>query len=59
MLITPESELAFASDAGGDSVSTEAMKDGTDAFADLRHGDRRGPFFSPPGFRHQEPRGDE
>ena len=45
--VANEPLLAFAQDAGVNIASVSAVQDGTDAFADLRHSDRRCPFFSP------------
>ncbi len=41
--------LSFVQDAGVSTASVDAVQDGTDAFADLRHCDRRCPFFFPAG----------
>ena len=47
--VANEPLLAFVLDAGGNTASMHAVQDGTDAFSDLRHCDRRGPFFFPAG----------
>ncbi len=43
--------LAFVQDVGGNTAFVNAVQDGTDALADLRHCDRRCPFFFPAGLR--------
>ena len=45
--VADEPLLAFVQHAGVHTASVSAVQDGTDAFADLRHSDRRCPFFSP------------
>ena len=47
--VSDESLLPFVQDAGGSTALIEALKDGTDAFADLWNRDRRCVFFFPGG----------
>ena len=48
--VANEPLLAFVQDVGVNTASVSAVQDGTDAFADLLHRDRRCPFFFPAGF---------
>ena len=45
--VANEPLLALVQDLGVNTASVSAVQDGTDAFADLRHCDRRCPFFFP------------
>jgi hypothetical protein len=45
--VANEPLLSFVQDLGVNTASVSAVQEGTDAFSDLRHGDRRGPFFFP------------
>ena len=47
--VANEPLLSFVQDAGVNTASVSTVQEGTDAFADLRHGNRRCPFFSPAG----------
>ena len=57
--VASEPLLSLALDVGGSTALTGASENAADAFANLLNGDRRRPFFSPPGFGDQEPGGDE
>ena len=47
--VANEPLLSLVQDVGVNTASVSAVQDGADAFADLRHRDRRRPFFSPAG----------
>ena len=48
--VADEPLLSLVQDLEVNTASVSAVQDGTDAFADLRHGDRRCPFFFPAVF---------
>ncbi len=49
--VANETFLSFVMEVGGSIAWMGAPEDGTDAFANLRDGDRWCPFFSPAGPR--------
>ena len=57
--VANEPLLSLVQDAGVSTASVSAVQDATDAFADLRHGDRRCPFFFPAGLLSPKTRGNE
>ena len=47
--VSDEASFAFVLDAAGGTASAGTVQDQRDAFADLRNGNRRRPFFFPDG----------
>jgi len=47
--VSHEASFALVLDAAGGTASADVVEDQGEAFADLRNGDRRRPFFFPDG----------